>query len=80
MAKAAMTTDRFLVDFSIWFGPHGNVLYVGIYVQAWLSCCTSPTCSQLPSLLSLSPSSPFFSYTVPKGLLQSMGSPRCARA
>lgn len=74
MAKAAVITDRFLMDFSIWFGPDGNVLNVGIYIQAWF-CCTSPTWSQLPSLLSLSPSSPFSSYTVLKGLLQSMGSP-----
>lgn len=33
-AKAATMTGKFLVDFSICFGPDGNEFNVGIYIQA----------------------------------------------
>lgn len=40
MAEVAMTTGKFLLDFSIWFWP-GNEFSVGIYIQTWLSLCVS---------------------------------------
>lgn len=35
-------TGMFLLDFSVWFCPDRSEFSVGIYVQAWLSLCTSP--------------------------------------
>lgn len=50
--QATMVTGTFLWDFSIWFCPNRSEFSEGIYIQAWLSLCTSPSwfpCFLLPS-------------------------------
>ena len=51
--QATMVTGMFLWDFSIWFCPNGSEFSEGIYIQAWLSLCTSP--SWFPCFLPPSP-------------------------